>query len=66
MSIPDEMRKLYTVEEVAEVLQVSPYSVRQYLKDGVLRGGKIGNSWRVTHASLNEYIEARFGGKTSS
>lgn len=39
---------LYTVNDVAELLNVHPRTVRRYLHDGILKGKKIGGQWRFT------------------
>ncbi len=40
--------ELYTVDAVAEILSVTPRTVRNYLKDGTLKGRKVGGQWRFT------------------
>ena len=58
------MNKLYTVKQVAEILQRHPNRVYDFLKSGKLRGIKLGANgkdqsrlhWRVTEADLNEFI----------
>ena len=49
--------KFLTVEEASEVLQISPYTMRKYLKNGRVRGIKLGNSWRVPETALVELAE---------
>lgn len=39
---------LYSVEEVAEMTRLSERTIRNYLKDGSLKGRKIGGRWRFT------------------
>lgn len=39
---------LYTVNDVAEMINVHPRTVRRYLHDGILKGKKIGGQWRFT------------------
>jgi excisionase family DNA binding protein len=46
-----------TVDDAAKVLAVSPYTLRQWLKAGKVRGIKIGTKWRVTRAALNELAQ---------
>ena len=40
--------KFYTVPEVAEVLQVTPQTVRAYIKQGRLKGQRIGRPILIT------------------
>jgi excisionase family DNA binding protein len=50
-----------TVEEVAERLRVSPQVVRYWLKDGRLRGLRLGDraGWRIAPEDLAAFIEER-------
>lgn len=41
--LPD---RLYTLQEAAELLQVSPRTVLNLAKRGVVRAGRLGNLWR--------------------
>lgn len=40
--------KLYTVEDIANMASLSSRTIRNYLKDGSLKGRKIGGQWRFT------------------
>ena len=48
------MEVLLTVEQAAARLQVTPYTVREHLKRGLLRGIKRGRLWRVPESALVE------------
>lgn len=48
------MEMFLTVEQAAERLQVTPYTVREHLKAGLLRGIKRGRLWRVPESALGE------------
>lgn len=48
------MEMLLTVEQAAERLQLRPFTVRDQLKRGVLRGIKRGRVWRVPESALFE------------
>lgn len=57
----DETEVLLTPEEAARRLSVKPRSVRQWLRDGKLRGVRLaGAIWRVRPADLQAFIEAGF------
>lgn len=43
-----EYEKLYTVEDVAQKTGLTDRTIRNYLKDGRLRGKKVGGQWRFT------------------
>jgi excisionase family DNA binding protein len=48
------MEMLLTVEQTAERLQLAPFTVREHLKSGKLRGIKRGRVWRVPESALTE------------
>ena len=48
------METLLTVEEAANALKVRVETVRRWLRDGTLRGRKIGRIWRVPESAVNQ------------
>ena len=54
-----EQEHLYTTAEVAERLRVHPETVRQWLRDGEMRGTILGRKagWRVPASELRRFIE---------
>ena len=53
------MEKLYSVKEVAEILQVTERSVFRYMETGrknQLKAAKIGGLWRISEKDLQEFI----------
>lgn len=57
-----------TVNEAAEMLRVSPQSVRRWLKDGHLQGTKVGKGklWRLSRAEVENYLKSQKGGPVSA
>ena len=55
------MAKLYTPNQVADILQVSVPTVKRWLLNGELPGIKIGigGHWRVRSDELAEYLETK-------
>ena len=53
--------KIYTVEEVADLLKIKPTTVRAMLRDNELNGFKAGKAWRVTEDDLKKYIQKQGG-----
>ena len=53
--------KVYTVEEVADLLKIKPETVRVMLRDNELNGFKAGKAWRVTEDDLKKYIQKQGG-----
>ncbi len=52
--------RLLTVPEVADRLRLSIFTVRELLKDGRLKGFRLGGTksgWRVSEADLQRFIE---------
>lgn len=51
------VRIYYTPEEVAAIFKVKPMTVREWLRNGLLKGIKVGHSWRISEASLKKFEE---------
>jgi len=51
--------KIYTREEVAEILKVSVYAVRDYIKSGKLKTVANMGNIRITEEALNEFIRGK-------
>jgi len=49
--------KIYTLKEVEEILKVTQRTLYNYIKTGKLKAVKTGKSWRVTHESLQRFLE---------
>jgi excisionase family DNA binding protein len=49
--------KLYSVDDLHEMLGISKMTIRAYLRDGKLQGRKMGVKWFVTEDSLRKYFE---------
>ena len=54
-----KMETVFTVEEVAAMLKVTPFTVRRWLKEGQIRGIKFGKLWRICESDLDVFLEAR-------
>lgn len=49
--------KFYTILETAQVLQVTPQTIRSYIKKGRLRGQRIGWPILITENNLREFLK---------
>jgi excisionase family DNA binding protein len=49
--------RLLTLKEAAEVLRLSTRTVREYLRNGEIRGKIIGKQWRFKRADLDAFFE---------
>jgi len=50
--------KLYSVEELSELLEIQETTIRRYLRDGRLKGRKLARRWYVSEESLADYFRA--------
>ncbi len=58
--------KLLTVKEAADYLRVQAQTVRNWLRDGVLRGIKVGsNRWRIEKQALDTFVNERRHGRAT-
>lgn len=48
---------LYSVDDLHEMLGVSKLTLRNYIRNGKIRGRKLGVSWYVTEDSIREYFD---------
>ncbi|MBI2425408.1 MAG: helix-turn-helix domain-containing protein [Candidatus Hydrogenedentes bacterium] len=51
------MDKILSVEQVAEILGLRPFTVRKMFREGRLSGFKAGKAWRITESGLLREIE---------
>lgn len=51
------MERLLTPEEAARRLSVSPKGVKNWLRQGKLRGLKVGRLWRITESDLRAFVD---------
>ena len=51
------MESFMTAEEVAEHLKLSPYTIREYAKDGKIPAVKFGRAWRFSPQAIKKWIE---------
>ena len=49
--------KVYTLEEVMDVLKVSKRTIYNYIKADQLKAIKVGREWRVTEKALAAFLE---------
>jgi len=51
------MEKLYTVENIANMTSLTTRTIRNYLKDGILKGRKIGGQWRFKEEDIENFMD---------
>lgn len=50
----------YTVNQAADYLHRSAFTVREWLKAGKLKGAKIGKGWLIKQSDLEAFIAQHF------
>lgn len=50
--------KFYTITDTAQALNVTPQTVRAYIKQGKLKGQRIGRPILITENNLKEFLQA--------
>jgi excisionase family DNA binding protein len=53
----EDFKKLYTVEDIAQITSLTSRTIRNYLKDGSLKGRKIGGQWRFTDEDIHRLFD---------
>jgi len=48
--------KFYTVQETAETLRVTPQTIRSYIKQGKLKGKRIGRPILISEENIQEFL----------
>ena len=58
-----EHERWYTVEQVAERLQVAEVTVRRWLREGLLQGSRLPGKagWRIPAGELERFLRERSG-----
>lgn len=50
------MEKLYTPEEVADMLRVTRRTVYEWIRSGQLKAVKVGRQWRITEDDISKMM----------
>lgn len=53
------MKELFSPKEVSQILNVHEKTVRRYLREGTIKGQKIGGSWKVGKDVLKKYLASQ-------
>jgi excisionase family DNA binding protein len=63
MNVGDKLMQLgeevYTTEEVAEKLRVTPKTVREWIQRGELKAIDAGQGYRIFRSDYEEFLESR-------
>ncbi|MDR9768866.1 helix-turn-helix domain-containing protein [Acetomicrobium sp.] len=50
------MEKLLTPKDAAEILSLSPVTIKKWLWQGKLKGIKVGSVWRIKESDLKAFL----------
>ncbi|MDY0063408.1 MAG: helix-turn-helix domain-containing protein [Myxococcota bacterium] len=56
------MTELYSVDQLAELLDLHPKTVRRFIREGRIKARKIGREWRVHRDDLRDFTHAELAG----
>ncbi|MBM4055318.1 MAG: helix-turn-helix domain-containing protein [Planctomycetes bacterium] len=48
--------KLYSLKELSEILGITTFTLRTYIRQGKLKARKMGTKWLVTEEALKDYF----------
>jgi excisionase family DNA binding protein len=54
-----EAKEILTTDEAGEFLSLTPYTVREYAKKGIIPARKVGKSWRFVKADLLAWLRGK-------
>lgn len=52
----NKLEKLFTIADIAEMTSLSDRSIRNYLRNGLLTGQKVGGQWRFTSQDIMNFF----------
>lgn len=55
------VEKYYSVDQIAEMIEMHPKTIQRYIREGRLKAQKIGKGWRVTGHDLSTFVEGTDG-----
>ena len=58
-------KMLYTVNEIAEILELHPKTVQRFIREGKLKAQKIGRAWKIHVDDFKEYAHAELAAPDS-
>jgi excisionase family DNA binding protein len=50
---------ILTVEQVAQILQVHPFTVLKFIKQGKLKAAKLGRVYRIRRSEVDRFLDAQ-------
>lgn len=56
MPIKFNNTKLYSIRDLEKILPITPLTIRKYIREGKIKGRKIGKNWYVTKEDLEAFL----------
>ena len=56
MGVVMETIKMYTLKDLAAQLKVTERTMHNYIKNGKLKGQKIGGRWQISESNLHKFL----------
>ena len=53
------MDEILTAEQVAKILQVHPFTVLKFIKQGKLKASKLGRVYRIRRRDVDEFLDSQ-------
>ena len=50
-------KKYFLINDLVEILPINALTIREYLREGRLKGQKLGKLWTVEKADLERFLE---------
>jgi excisionase family DNA binding protein len=50
------IERFFTTEQVANILQVHPFTILKFIKEGKLKGIKIGRVYRIKESDVKKFV----------
>lgn len=51
--------KIYTVQEIAEILGISHKTIQKYVRQGDIKAIRLGNQLRITEQAFMDFLESK-------
>ncbi len=57
-------RDFFTTDQVAQILEMTPRTIRNFIKTKKIKAAKFGGEWRISKADLIKFMEAHFNAQS--
>ena len=51
--------RILTPEQAGEMLQLHPFTILNYIKQGKLRGAKLGRVYRIRESDIEKFLDSQ-------